>query len=138
MQKGGGHGHGYSVPAHGKAAWEDQSCSSARDKTDDGRELNPGRKNKHQISSNHRDLGLIFPLEVSAGVFARWAAAVTRSLSCSTLPARQGHTQHDVAQHFILLLLSKYRYSSPSLIPDAFVPGISLYLQLLAMPKDFG
>lgn len=138
VQKGRGHGRGYPVPVHGKAAREHQSCTSARDKIEDRRELNPGRKKKHQISSNRRELGLIFPPQVSAGVFAREAAAVQRSPSCRRLPAGQGHTWRDTGQRFILLLLSKYRYSSPSLLPDTFVPGIYPYLQLLATPKDFG
>ena len=71
VQKGRGHGHGYLVLVHGKAAQEHQSCTSAGDKIEDGRELNPGRKTKRQISSDHRELGLIFPPQVSAGVFAR-------------------------------------------------------------------
>lgn len=63
--------------------------------------------------------------------------AAAHSLSCRRYQWT-GHTQCGVTQCFTLLFLSKYRSSSPSLIPDTFLPGIHPYLQFFAVPKDLG
>lgn len=89
VQKGRGHGQRYPVLVHGKAAPERQSCTSARDKIEDGRELNPGRKSKHQISSNHREFGAKF---LCAGLSWGVCQAGSSSTAFTVLPDKGTHS----------------------------------------------
>lgn len=91
-------------------------------------------QDKQQISSNPKELGMIFPGQVPAGVFARQQHLIHCPAGGTSA---QGHTLC-CTQCFTLLLLSKHRFPSPSLIPDTFVPGIHPYLQFFSMPKDLG
>lgn len=77
VQKGTGHGQRYPVLVHGKAAPEHRSCTSARDKIEDG------RKSKHQISSNHREFGAKIP---SAGLSWGVCQVGSRSTAFTVLP----------------------------------------------------
>lgn len=90
---------------------------------------------KQQISSNPREFGIILPQQVPVGRFSRQQQHIQCPAGATS---GQGHTQCGASQCFILLFLSKFRFSPPSLIPDTFVPGTHPYLQFFTVPKDLG
>ena len=125
MQAGTAHGHGCPVLVHGKAAREQRSCTSARGRIEDGRELNPGRENKHQTSSDPRELGE-FPLGRS-------------QLGC--LPGRQqqhnvhcpaGDCQPDQGTHSVVLYSNSFSFCL--LNTDTLLLPCHICFRLLSIP----